>query len=193
MKIHEASALVAESIIPRLNRKIISFMATLGGKFRDNLTENEMNKLRERRDIFSCLRKPGSLGMNSATMEVVSRQSVDRLPWRYMIHEFGHLLASTVHPDKANDSDFIAWEKRVAEIVGGPMDAWHMRADVFMAAGSWINCGPGLEMPTKEAFDKYYKQQHAFAKHCRLIENDQPKAIRQPGNLDAMPDIRQAA
>lgn len=46
-------------------------------------------------------------------------------PWPHLLHEAGHLVATTERPDASNEAVFLGWELAVVEHLGLSMKAFH--------------------------------------------------------------------
>ena len=63
-------------------------------------------------------------------------------PWPHLLHEAGHLVATTERPDASKEFTFLGWEMAVVEHLGLSMKAFHaLNAEYGVTFGQYYEMG----------------------------------------------------
>ena len=107
----------------------------------------------------------GEMGVNFSEKTVVFYGNV---PWPYLLHEMGHVFATTSHPNACAEEDFLGWEYQIGK--GIDLDEWIKYNDNYEIELS-DNTGTVLpigKLPKRIVIDEMEKYVRR-ARRCGLI------------------------
>lgn len=93
--------------------------------------------------------------------------------WAEIIHELGHLLATTATPMKAKEYEFFGWELALVKYIGGSFDHWLETNNEYS-----VNEGDDLGRLNPVELYKLLAERLEVAQTAGLLINGIPQAIR---------------
>lgn len=100
-------------------------------------------------------------------------------PWPHLLHEAGHLVATTERPDAAEEFTFLGWEMAVVEHLGLSMKAFHeANAEYGVTFGQYYEMG-ALKFGSKDWW-KFVGEAQATSREAKLFHKfgTVPTALR---------------
>lgn len=101
---------------------------------------------------------------------------LERLPISALIHEMGHVFASTQTPDDAQEFDFFGWELAMADHIGLPRPLWIKENQYYVVTASPSSDCLG-DLPPAE-MEALFKERLDLATANGLLREGVPVAIR---------------
>ena len=102
-------------------------------------------------------------------------------PWPHLLHEAGHLVATTERPDASKEFTFLGWEMAVVEHLGLSMKAFHAsNAEYSVTFGQYYEMG-ALKFGSKDWW-KFVGECQATSTAAKLFYplSYTPRALRSP-------------
>lgn len=164
--------LTRELAFARLRRKARNF----GGDIR-HVTEPEFRAMR----IDSAPFTKWSLGVHPRAKQVIftdcCKPSCVELFAIGLIHEMGHVFATTRHPRNADEVDWLGWEMAMARKIG-LTDVQFCRGhyDYVILTDDATELGEYSSRPA--ARKRYFEQRIEVAKELGLIQRGHPRSVR---------------
>jgi hypothetical protein len=100
-------------------------------------------------------------------------------PWPHLLHEAGHLVATTERPDAAKEFTFLGWEIGVVEHLGLSMKAFHAsNAEYGVTFGQYYEMG-ALKFGSKDWW-KFVGEAQATSREAKLFHpfSHVPRSLR---------------
>ena len=100
-------------------------------------------------------------------------------PWPHLLHEAGHLVATTERPDAAKEFTFLGWEMAVVEHLGLSLKEFHRsNAEYGVTFGQYYEMG-ALTFGSKDWW-KFVGEAQAESRAARLFHplSNEPRALR---------------
>jgi hypothetical protein len=100
-------------------------------------------------------------------------------PWPHLLHEAGHLVATTERPDAAKEFTFLGWEMAVVEHLGLSMKAFHAsNAEYGVTFGQYYEMG-ALVFGSKDWW-KFVGEAQATSRDAKLFHpfSHVPRSLR---------------
>jgi hypothetical protein len=100
-------------------------------------------------------------------------------PWPHLLHEAGHLVATTERPDAAKEGTFLGWEMAVVEYLGLSMKEFHRsNAEYGVTFGRYYELG-ALTFGSKDWW-KFVGEAQADSRAAKLFYpfDNTPRGLR---------------
>ena len=162
----------------RDRRRLIAYLAT---EFGVRVIEREASTawrtlLDERPASWSEAPFTSGLGCFWDKFEIIGTTET---PWPHILHEAGHLVATTERPDAAKEFTFLGWEMAVVEHLGLSMKEFHRsNAEYGVAFGRYYELG-ALTFASKDWW-KFVGEAQADSRAAKLFHpfDNVPRALR---------------
>jgi hypothetical protein len=162
----------------RDRRRLIAYLAT---KFGVRVIEQEAAEawrtlFDERPASWSEAPFTSHLGVVWDKFEI---HATTETPWPHLLHEAGHLVATTERPDAAKEFTFLGWEMAVVEHLGLSMKAFHAsNAEYGVTFGQYYEMG-ALKFGSKDWW-KFVGACQETARDAKLLRpfDNEPLSLR---------------
>ncbi len=160
----------------RDRRRLIAYLAT---EFGVRVIEREAStawQWQHRPAAWSEAPFTSGLGCVWDKFEIVGTTET---PWPHLLHEAGHLVATTERPDAAKEFTFLGWEMAVVEHLGLSMKEFHRsNAEYGVTFGRYYEMG-ALKFGSKDWW-KFVGEAQADSRAAKLFYpfDNTPRALR---------------
>lgn len=102
-------------------------------------------------------------------------------PWPHLLHEAGHLVATTERPDASKEFTFLGWEMAVVKHLGLSMKAFHESNAEYGICWRDHNCMATIKLGSKDWW-KFVGECQATSTAAKLFYpmSYTPRALRSP-------------
>ena len=162
----------------RDRRRLIAYLATEFGVrvVERDAAEAWQTLFDERPASWSEAPFTSHLGCVWDTFDIIATTET---PWPHLLHEAGHLVATTERPDAAKEFTFLGWEMAVVEYLGLSMKEFHRsNAEYGVTFGRYYELG-ALTFGSKDWW-KFVGEAQADSRAAKLFHpfDNTPRALR---------------